>query len=391
MVIFQLGLKNVLSGGLRTWLNTLILSLTFVCIIAMQGMYQGMYDQISQIRISDELGQGQYWHPSYDPLDPLSLEDSHAPIPDVLHQTIRNGNAVPLLIIPATAYPEGRIQSVLLKGIIPHQNVLSLPTKYLNSSQSNTGIPAMIGNGMSKQTGLTLGDSVTIRWRNSDGAFDALELSIVHVFETLAPAVDQGQIWISLSQLQEMYQTPNHATLIIMNSTVSQEVGTQWKYQSLEDLLEDTKQFVKAKSSGGKFLYFLLLFLSMIAIFDTQALSIFRRKKEVGTLMAMGFTSSKVTWLFTLEGVIQGLLAALLAIFYGGPLCWYLATTGYSFPISGQNYGIALGNRLYSTYDIETVIGTFIIIMSFIALVSYWPARKISGLLPAEALRGRWT
>jgi hypothetical protein len=45
MIIPKLALRNLLGAGLRTWLNVVVLSLSFVLIIWLQGLYKGMGDQ----------------------------------------------------------------------------------------------------------------------------------------------------------------------------------------------------------------------------------------------------------------------------------------------------------------------------------------------------------
>ena len=391
MILFRLSFRNIISAGLRTWLNTFVLALTFIIIVLLQGINDGLYQQMAQSRIDDELGSGQLWHRNYDPFDPLTLDTSHARIPSFLHENIRNKLIAPILIIPAVIYPQGRIQSIVLKGIAPEQEILKLPTHEMKQSDSGDAIPVMIGRRMAEHARLELGEQVTVRWRNSEGAFDALELTLVNIFHTDVPAVDQGQIWLPLNRLQVMYQTADHATLLVMgNVEVPQNNTSPWRFHSLEDLLIDTRQLLQAKSAGSSFFYALLLFLALIAIFDTQALSLFRRQKEVGTLMAMGMTQRQVVGIFMLEGVWQGVLAALSALLIGFPIGWYLAVEGYSFPVPTDQFGLAISNHLYAYFSLKLVLGTFLLVMMMLTFVSYWPARKIAGLLPADALRGKW-
>ena len=121
MIIPKLALRNLLGAGLRTWLNVVVLSLSFVLIIWLQGLYKGMGDQIKEAQIDVEYGGGQYWHESYDPYDPLTLEDAHGAVPDPIQNKIDKDEATPVLIAQATIYPEGRLQPILLKGIDPAQ------------------------------------------------------------------------------------------------------------------------------------------------------------------------------------------------------------------------------------------------------------------------------
>jgi putative ABC transport system permease protein len=81
MLLFKLALRNIIRAGLRTWLNVIVLSFSFVIIIWLQGLYKGMDEQISRNMIEEELGGGVYWQENYDPFDILSLDDNFAQIP----------------------------------------------------------------------------------------------------------------------------------------------------------------------------------------------------------------------------------------------------------------------------------------------------------------------
>ena len=68
---------------------------------------------------------------------------------------------------------------------------------------------------MSKNANLKKGDSVTLRWRDANGTFDALDAKIVQVMRTSVQTVDVGQFWIPLERLQEMTGMADEATLAL--------------------------------------------------------------------------------------------------------------------------------------------------------------------------------
>ncbi|MBU2513094.1 FtsX-like permease family protein [bacterium] len=391
-MITKIALKNVLAAGLRTWLNTFILALTMIIIILLQGMYDGMMTQISKSRISEELGNGQYWHKNYDPFDPLTLQDSHAEIPNPLKDAVQKREAVPVLMISGSVYPRGRVLPAILKGIPANQTILQLPFDKLSTQSPEGTIAAMVGKRMARQTQLAEGDIITVQWRNSKGAFNAIDLIIVHIFESEVPAMDQGQIWLSLSDLQKMNLSPQHATIIISAKELDgEDLGGTWKSKVLRELLADTIELVKSKKAGGSIFYLMLIFLSMIAIFDTQALSIFKRRKEIGTLMALGMTNRAIAFTFTLEGLFHGIFAAVVTGVLGGPIFWYLQTYGYYIPVSAEQYGIPMSDHMIPDYSAGLIIQTVVIILILLTFISYLPARKITKLQPYEALRGKWS
>lgn len=386
MVILKLAFRNLVGGGLRTWLNALVLSFSFVLIIFTQGLYRGMDERVSLAMIEAEYGGGQYWQEQYDPYDPLTLQDAHAPIPEYLQSLIAEERALPILVIQGTMYPEGRITPVLIKGIDPKQKILNFPSEALRNQEEE--LPALIGSRMAKNSGLELGDYVAIRWRDAYGTFDARDARIVHIMTTTVQTIDNNQIWVPLQTLQKLTDMPGEATLVVLAK--DEEAGKSlsgWDFKGQDFLLSDIKYMVQSKSIGATIFYFILLLLAMLAIFDTQILSIFRRRKEIGTLIALGMTRSQVIRLFTLEGALHGVLAVLVGAVYGAPILIYFATKGWAIGQSFDSYGFALGEKLLPTYTAGLVLGTALIVLIVTTIVSYLPTRKIGKLKPTEALR----
>jgi len=390
MIIPRLAIRNLLGAGLKTWLNVVVLSFSFVVIIWLQGLYKGMGDQARVAQTDAEFGGGQYWQEKYDPFDPLTIQDAHAVIPESLQTQIDNGQATPILISQATIYPEGRLYTILMKGIDPAQSIVNLPTQFLD--QEAEELPALIGTRMAKNTGLEIGDTVTVRWRDAQGTFDARDVKIVQIMKTSVPTVDQAQIWVPLDKLQSLTRMENEASLVILAQGAEEfPQASGWNHKDMDFLLKDIDLMVKSKQVGGSIVYIILLCLALLAIFNTQVLSIFRRRKEMGTLMSMGMTRSKIIQLFTLEGALHSVLAAVVAAIYGIPLLLYSAKKGWAMPEAVDDFGMALGEALFPVYGTGLVIGTTILILLATTIVSFLPTRKIAKLKPTDALRGKMT
>ena len=190
-MLFKIAIKNLLGARLRTLLNVFVTSISFFIILFISGMYDGMRQYAKQVTIDTEIAGGAYWHPKYDPMDPMSYEDAHSLIPEQLMALINRDQAFPVLVSQASIYPNGRIMPVIMRGISPTQSVINMeginknnvsPTEMLsNYKNKDIEIPVLIGSGMAEKARLEIGDTFIIRWLDSENTYDAEEGTIVHI------------------------------------------------------------------------------------------------------------------------------------------------------------------------------------------------------------------
>lgn len=388
MLSIKLALRNLIGAGLRTWLNVFVLAMILILIIWHYGIIDGWNRMAVRDMIDWQIGGGQIWTEEYDPYDPFTLDESHRVIPKSFREQIENGDLAPVLITQASIYPEGRLQSILLKGIPPGQRVTELPTGKLEGDYGD--IPAIIGANMSRNTKMKTGDRVTVRWRDANGTFDAAEAQITDVFQCNVPAVDNGQMWIPVDRLRKMTRMSGEATILIADQDYTWKGGESgWIFRDHEYLLRDMREVIKMKKVGGSFLYIILMLLAMLAVFDTQVLSIFRRQKEIGTYIAMGMTRGQVVRLFTVEGAMHSTLAVVLGAIPGIPFLIWMSKVGFSMPAGSDSMGLAIAEKIYPAYSIGLVISVMLIVIVTTTIVSFLPSRKISKMNPTEAIKGK--
>ena len=388
MIALKLAYRNLVGAGLRTFLIVFVLSVSYVLIIFMNGLYQGWEREGKFEMTRWEVGQGQYWQENYDPYDPVTLTDAHAPLPATFARATDNGNAAAILITQATVYPEGRMLGIMLKGISANQEVLAIPTDLLRPA--NNEIPAVIGTRFAETANLSVGDNILVRWRDVNGTFDATDLTIAGIFNSSVPAVDNGQSWVSLEKLQQMTGMPGEATLLVTGENTDLPAGVAgWEFKGHDVLFAELDQMIKTKSIGGSVFYLILLALALLAVFDTQVLSIFRRQREIGTYISMGMTRRQVVGLFTVEGAMHAVLALMLGAVYGIPILLYIGSKGLGMPEGTDSFGLAAAQRIMPYYSVALVIGTVILVIIATTIVSYMPSRRIAKMNPTEAIRGK--
>ena len=378
---FKLAFKNLFGAKLRTLLNVFVLSFSFVIIIFLNSIMDGWDQQAQKDSVEWEFGEGHLLHNDYDPLDSYTILDGHGEIPK------RSIGMTPVLERQASVYPQGRMIGVVLKGIPSDQKILKLPTKKLN--QNKDEFPVIIGKRFAESAKLKKEDRVPIRWRDKNGTYDANTIIIEEIFDSNVPNIDNGKIWIDIEKLWKMTGLENQATYFILDQDFRKGPVDSWTYRSKTRLLKNLKDLIDQKKASQSVIFGLLLAIALLAIFDTQILSIFRRQKEIGTYIALGMTRLRVVRLFTIEGSVYSIMALIFGSIYGIPFFIYMSKAGFPIPPADQKLGIAIADVIYPVYGLKLILLTILTVIISATVVSYLPARKIAKLNPVLALKGK--
>lgn len=389
MLLFKTALKNILGAGKRTWLNALVLSFTLVIMVGFYGILDGWIEDSRQQTYRWEVGNGQIWHQEYDKNDIFTLQDAHGQIPAEYQKYLEDGLITPLLFTQGSIYPNGRMKNVIIKGILPGQSVIALPTDSLIHDSDD--IRAVIGSRMATSSSLNKGDRVVLRWRDKNGVFDAREIVISDIFVNQVPSSDVGQIWVSIYDLYRMTDIDNSATMFVISDKSSHDIPSVdgWIYKDRMLLIQDIIAMEQAAKMESLVIFIILISISLLAVFDTQTLSIFKRKREIGTYVAMGMTQKGVVRLFTIEGTLYSILGVLLALIWGTPLLWLFEKKGFPIPSAYSDMMTGLGDAIYPAFKPASIIEIIVIVVALSSLISYLPARKIARQNIVLSLKGK--
>lgn len=390
LMILKLAFRNIVGNGWRSLINIFILSILCIGMLWMESMY---YSWISLARTQQkeyEYASGMVRVDGYDPFDVFTWDNAYAQYPQRVNELISQGKAVPVLYSPAAIYHEGRMLSVIAKGIPTSQKLLSIPTAFLRSSTS--GYPrALIGPTMAKSSRLHPGDVFTLRVKDRFGAFNTIDLEIAEVAHIPVPSLDNGTIWMDIDALQNLRQLPACATTIAFTSVENASQGLPgFHYIDEKEYFRDLDAIMKNENMGKYVMFSLIIFLAMIAIFDTQALAVFKRRKEIGTLTALGMTRSAIIGLFTMEGALYAVGAIAVSAVIGLPLFLYFGLHGWDIPSGYSEFGIAgFSDTIKFSYPLTMVLGVLAWVIGITLLVSWIPARRIASMKATDAIKGK--
>lgn len=381
MLAFKLAYRNLMGAGLRTWLNVIVLAFAFILIVFYHGLNSGWNEQAKKETIDWQAGKGELRNNDYDPYDPFTIADGHGKIDDPQAKGLE-----PVLIRQGSIYPEGRMFSAILRGMDANQKVVKLPIHLVKESKAE--FPVLIGKRMSASANLKEGDQVLMRWRDAQGTYDATMITIAGVFNSNLPHIDEGQIYMDIHKMYTITGFPENTATYYMDTKGHETMNVEgWNYHNQESLVQFIDDLAEMDAIGAMVMYSLLLAIALLAIFDTQVLSIFRRQREIGTYIALGMTRLRVVGMFTIEGSMYSILATIVGMILGYPLFAYFAKTGIG--MGGMESGMAMAERIYPVYGLGLIVSTTALVIISATIVSFLPAKKIAKMDPVDALKGK--
>ena len=379
--------KNFCRQGLRAFLNVLVTALSIIALIFMLSLLNGFQAQATRNLVSTDVGGGHYRVPGFDILTPTKWEDLTLPVPEVLGGLLPRDKAE-VLVQQGQLYPNRRLFPVQLRGIAMEQSLLNLPLAGLKSFEDQPGevIPAVMGVKMARKAHLKKGDTVVLKWRDKGGAVDARDILIVDVGDIVNPRIDDSVVWLRLDHLRSMTDRGGEVSWVAVREYLGQVQG--FEFHSIEMLMADLLALLRQDRINSKILWGILMALVCTSVFNTQILNIFKRQKEIGTLMALGMEPQRIVKIFTLEGIIAALWALVLAVILGVPFFIWFQGVGFDVThLSEASFPIR--ETIYPDYQVREILVSVLIVLALIIVSAWMPVKKITRLDPTLALRGR--
>jgi lipoprotein-releasing system permease protein len=127
----------------------------------------------------------------------------------------------------------------------------------------------------------------------------------------------------------------------------------------------------------------LIIVIASFNIFATLTVKVVEKTKDIGVLKSIGFTSRKILSIFTLQGLILGIIGSLSGAALGLGACYFLK----KYPFIKLPEEIFFTEYLPISVDLKEVLVISLVAVFISFLSSIWPALRACRLCPTEALR----
>lgn len=278
---------------------------------------------------------------------------------------------------------------------------LKLDDSVISGQLPESSREVLMGAGLAKELGLNIGDKFTPITATRKGASTGITFKITGLARFRNSTFTNKTFIVPLTGLPNMLKMKGAVTEILIKNIGGERLDEVVNQINSEIEKSDFSGIhaVSWKKIGLGFsmirmanitytiMAFFFFFLASSVIANTMLMVIFERRKEIGTITAMGMNSSEVIRLFFLEAFYLGISGAGAGIVAGALLVIPLSYIGLDFSSVAEDIDMGMSFVIYPQLNLKSTGLVFLYSVFVSSFISFFPSKSASKVDPVEALR----
>jgi ABC-type lipoprotein release transport system permease subunit len=267
--------------------------------------------------------------------------------------------------------------------------------RYLQSGDEDQ---VVIGKTLADRLDVAVGDRLSLVGRATHEQTRTRTMTVVGIYDVGSAETEKRNVYVTLAEAQTLYGLVGQATeVVIAMDSVGQEAPVVTALRAalpgyeVASWKELNPALLNVYALGDQMINvfgFIVLAIAGIGILNLMLMAVFERTREIGLLSALGLKRAQILGLFMLEGVMMGLIGAVIGSVLG--VAAVLASGQVGFDLSAVNEAgqatALMGNVLYPVLEVSSLVNRTLMVVVIAALASLYPAWQAAHREPAEAL-----
>jgi putative ABC transport system permease protein len=406
MTSWRIAWRNLWRNWRRTGLALTAIGLSVTLVLAYNGLLRGYGDWMVATITGPMIGHVQVHAPGWRTTRGM---DQTVPDLDRTLAAIRRDPAVTganaRVYAPALAALGQEGFAVVVVGLdvtaeTAPQRLLSGVSPVLPAGQ------VLVGDLLAREMGLQPGNVIALVGQGADGSLANDLFTVAATVHTAMDFVNRQGVIMGLQAAQELFAMPDEAhEIVVYTSEPDRAAAVAARLAALPELTHeevlDWKRLAPEMVTLVEYVqtvWILVLGLVFVAaaagVANTMLMSTFERTHELGMLLALGTSPSRLVWMTVLESVALGVTGAVAGGVVGVGLVAWTHHTGVNFstltgggPTELTAFGLNWSLLFYPTLAVVDVVRVAAAVIVTSILASAWPAARVARLQPAGALR----
>jgi len=407
MNIFKLGFRNIGRNRKRTLINSFTVAVAVMVIILFDVLREGQWSDVIENYIKMGVGHIKIHKTGYDresdrlPINNLLLRDFTA-----IEDSIKKINGIeaiyPRLKAGGLISYAGKQSPVLINGLdlIKETKFGLLTKKNVKGNIPGEGeYKVLLGKELSSLLKTGIDGIVFLYSRTTYETHNVIDLEISGIYSIGFSDFEKINIFVPLDILQDLIGTDavSEFTIIlkdpektetIVDSLVNKLSEFDVEVFPYSHYMEDILGIRGMQESATGFIRGILLILALFGILNMMMVSTWERKKEIGTMRAIGYGKLQIVGIFLSEGIWIGLLGGILGCFIGLIGALLLQNVGIPIPTGAlEGFNIPMSSHIYGRIMPVFFIRAFFLGVITTVIASFPSALRAAALPIIQALR----
>jgi putative ABC transport system permease protein len=407
MNVFKLGFRNIGRNRKRTLINASTVAAAVMVIILFDVLREGQWSDVIDNYIKMGVGHIKIHKKGYDresdrlPINNLLLRD-FGKVEERIKDTPGIIAIYPRLKAGGLISYHGKQSPVLINGI----NLMK-ETKFglLTKENVKGAIPeegeykVLLGKEIVSLLKTDLDSIVFLYSRTTYESHNVIDLEVSGIYSIGFSDFEKINIFVPLDILQGLIGTDgiSELTIILEDPKETEAIldSLKSKLSSFDveifpysHYMEDILSLRGMQEGATGFIRGILLILALFGILNMMLVSTWERKKEIGTLRALGYGKLQIVGIFISEGIWIGLLGGVLGSFIGIIGALLLQNIGIPIPAGAlEGFNIPMSTHMYGKIMPVFFYRAFILGVLTTVIASFPSALRASALPIIQALR----
>ncbi len=256
----------------------------------------------------------------------------------------------------------------------------------------------MIGQALAEKLKVRLGSKVVLTFTNEAGDIIAGAFKVKSIYSTLSSQQEKMQLYVQQEDLLNLIGKEEgvHEVAMLLNEdveldSVATALQSQFPNTKVETWRDLSPELSFADELLTKMLYIIIGIIMLalcFGIINTMMMAVLERRKELGMLMGVGMSKTRLFFMILIETLMLALCGGPLGILLGYLSITLTQETGLDLSIYAdglRSYGI--DTVIYPAVDSSFYFGTGMMVMGVTLIAAIWPARRALKLNPVETIR----
>ena len=407
MKIRHIALRNLRRNTRRTLLSMTAIAVAAAAFVFLFGIIEGMKADMAYNLQTFVTGQVRLRHAEFDKymhLNPLHLGvENYGKLTGELEKWEEVEMISPRITFPTAIYKEGETFKARGQGVDFNREIeyQDLEEYVIEGRIPDPGTDeVLVAVGLSEDMGLDIGDNFTLLTQTRGRGMNAITFTVVGLSRYQVSSLNNNFFQAPIERIGYFLRMEESAVEVLLK--LAEGVDEEAFITELNGYLDangrpeveargwrtisQTYSFIAMAETIYSIMALFFFILGSTVIVNTMMMTVYERRREIGTINALGMTGPEIVRLFFTEAFFISLAGSFAGVLIGIGATYPASIYGIDFGSALEGVDFEISSRFRPVLNMKSTIFVFFYSTIVASIASLIPSRSSAKVKPVEAM-----